>query len=66
MKCILAFREFNNIQRKLFIRVMKPNLMRSLFLVYFVSQHLHVSGKFVAHHQCIKLVFIAQIYRDTR
>jgi len=33
------------------ICVMKTNLMHYLSSVYFVSQPLHVSGIFVAHHQ---------------
>ena len=33
------------------IRVMKTNLMHYLSSVYFVNQHLHVSGVFVAHNQ---------------
>ena len=34
-----------------YIRVMKTNSMHYLSSVYFVSQPLHVSGIFVAHHQ---------------
>jgi hypothetical protein len=31
--------------------VIKTNLMHNLSSVYFISQPLHVSGIFVAHHQ---------------
>jgi hypothetical protein len=34
-----------------YLRVMKNNFVRYLSSVYFVSQPLHVSGIFVAHHQ---------------
>jgi len=37
---------------------MKTNLMHSLSSVYSVSQHLHVSGIFVAHHQEIHRIYI--------
>jgi len=39
------------IKNYLFFRVMKTNLMHYLSSVYFVSQPVHVSGIFVAHHQ---------------
>jgi hypothetical protein len=48
------------------VRVMKTNLKHYLSSVYFANQPLHISGIFVTHHQCIKLVFITQIYRDAR
>ena len=44
------------------IRVMKTNSMHNLFPVYFVSQPLHVSGIFVAHHQEVYCLCI-YIYR---
>jgi len=34
-----------------YIRVKKTNFMHCLSSVYFVSQPLHVSGVFIAHHQ---------------
>jgi hypothetical protein len=40
------------------IRVMKANLMHYLASVYFVIQHVHVSGIFVAHHQEVYCIFI--------
>ena len=40
------------------IRVMKTNLMHYLSSVYSVSQPLHVSGIFVAHHQEVYCIYI--------
>jgi len=37
--------------------VMKTNLMHRLSSVYFVSQRLHVSGIFVAHHQEVCCIY---------
>jgi hypothetical protein len=36
---------------------MKTNLMHYLSSVYFVSQPLHVSGIFVAHHQDVYCIY---------
>jgi hypothetical protein len=44
-----------------YICVMKTNLMHYLSSVYFVSQPLHFSGIFVAHHQEVHC-----IYKTTR
>ena len=41
-----------------YIRVMKTNLMHCLSSVYFVSQPLHVSGIFVAHHQEVYCIYV--------
>jgi hypothetical protein len=44
---------------------MKTNLMHYLSSVYFVSQPLHVSGIFVAHHQdvhCVYKTFVRVVY----
>ena len=43
--------------RTVCIRVMKTNLMQYLSSVYFVSQPLHVSGIFVAHHQEVYRIY---------
>jgi len=40
------------------ICVITTNLMRYLSSVYFVSQPLHVSGIFVAHHQEVYCIYI--------
>jgi hypothetical protein len=40
-----------------YIRVLKTNLMYYLSSVYFVSQTLHVSGIFVAHHQEVYSIY---------
>ena len=40
-----------------YIRVMKTNTMHYLSSVYFVSQPLHVSGIFVAHHQEVYCIY---------
>jgi hypothetical protein len=40
-------------------REMKTNLMRYSYSVYFVSQPLHVSGIFVAHHQEVYCIYTA-------
>jgi len=32
--------------------------MHYLSLIYFVNQHLHVSGLFVAHHQEVYTIYI--------
>ena len=40
------------------MRVMKTNLRHYLSPVYFVSQPLHVSGIFVAHHQEVYCVCV--------
>jgi hypothetical protein len=37
--------------------VKKTNLMHYLFSVYFVSQPVHVSGIFVAHHQEVYCIY---------
>jgi len=39
------------------VRVIKTNLMFYLSSVYFVSQPLHVSGIFVAHHQEVYSIY---------
>jgi hypothetical protein len=41
------------------IRVIKTNLMQYLSSVYFVNQHLHVSGIFAAHHQGVYCIYTA-------
>jgi len=41
-----------------YIRVMKTNLIHYLSSVCFVSQPLHVSGVFVAHHQEVYCIYI--------
>jgi hypothetical protein len=41
------------------IRVMKTNLIHCLSSVYFLNQPLHVSNIFVAHHQEIYCVYLA-------
>jgi hypothetical protein len=45
---------------------MKTNQMRYLSLIYFVSQPLHVSGMFSAHHQEIFTVYVQQLVRVIR
>ena len=40
-----------------YIYVIKTNLMHHLSSVYFVSQPLHVSGIFVAHHQEVYCIY---------
>ena len=40
-----------------YIRVMETNLIHYLSSVYFVSQPLHVSGIFVAHHQEVYSIY---------
>ena len=45
------------------IYVIKSNLMQYLSLVYFVSQPLHVSGIFVAHHQEVYCIYLQQLVR---
>jgi len=40
-----------------YICVIKSNLMHYLSSVYFVNQHLHVSGIFVAHHQEVYCIY---------
>ena len=42
-----------------YIRVMKTNSMHSLSSVYFISQLIHVSGMFVAHHQEAYCIYTA-------
>jgi len=39
------------------VYVIKTNLMHYLSSVYFVSQPLHVSGIFVAHHQEVYCIY---------
>ena len=39
------------------VHVMKTNLMHYLSSVYFVSQPLHISGIFVAHHQEVYCIY---------
>jgi len=39
------------------IRVTKTNLIHYLSSVYFVTQPLHVSGMFVAHHQEVYYIY---------
>jgi hypothetical protein len=41
------------------MRVKKTNLMHYVSSVYFVSQPLHVSGIFVAHHQEVYCIYAA-------
>jgi hypothetical protein len=41
--------------------VMKTNLMHYLSLIYFVSQYLHVTGIFIAHHQEVFTVNVQQL-----
>jgi hypothetical protein len=41
------------------IHVIKTNSMHNLSLVYFVSQPLHVSGIFVAHHWEVYCIYTA-------
>jgi hypothetical protein len=44
----------------------KTNLMHYLFSVHFFNQPLHVSGKFVAHHQevyCLHVYIYIYIYK---
>jgi hypothetical protein len=45
---------------------MKTNQMHYLSLIYFVSQPLHVSGMFIAHHQGIFTVYVQQLVRFIR
>ena len=40
------------------ICVIKTNLVHYVSSVYFVSQPLHVSGMFVAHHQEVYYIYI--------
>jgi hypothetical protein len=40
---------------------MKTNLMHYLSSIYFVSQPLHVSGMFIAHHQEVFTVYVQQL-----
>jgi hypothetical protein len=49
----------------LIIFVMKTKQMHCLSLIYFVSQPLHVSGIFIAHHQEVftVLVYVQQLVR---
>ena len=42
-----------------YIRVMNTKFMGYLSPVYFVSQPLHVSGLFVAHHQEVYCIYTA-------
>jgi hypothetical protein len=42
---------------------MKTNQMHYLALIYFVSQSLHVSGMFIAHHQEVFTVYAKQLVR---
>jgi hypothetical protein len=46
-----------------YICVLKTNLMRYFFSVYFVNQPLHVTGIFVAHHQEVYYIYIQQLVR---
>jgi hypothetical protein len=46
--------------------VMKTNLMHYLSLIYFVSQPLHVSRMFIAHHQEGFTVYVQQLVRLIR
>jgi hypothetical protein len=48
--------------RKYMFLVMKTKLMHYLPSVYFVSQPLHVSGIFVAHHQEVYCIYTTYIY----
>ena len=41
-----------------YVYVIKTNLMHCLSSVYFVSQPLHISGMFVAHHQEVYCIYI--------
>jgi hypothetical protein len=41
---------------------MKTNLMHYLSLIYVVSQPLHVSGLFIAHHQEVFTVYYSNWY----
>jgi hypothetical protein len=34
----------------------KTSLMHNFSLIYFVSQHLHVSGMFIVHHQVVGVI----------
>jgi hypothetical protein len=45
---------------------MKINQMRYLSLIYFVSQPLHVSAVFIAHHQEVFTVYVQQLVRVIR
>jgi uncharacterized membrane protein YecN with MAPEG domain len=44
----------------LIIFVMKTNLMHCLSLIYFITQPLHVSGIFTAHHRELFIVYVQQ------
>ena len=48
------------------IRVMKTNFMRYLSSVYFVSQPLHVSVIFEAHHQWVYCVYTTRTLSRTK
>jgi len=43
------------------IRVLKTNSMHYLSTVHFVSQPLHVSGMFVAHHQEVYSISVKSV-----
>ena len=45
-----------------YIRVKKTNVMHYLSSVYFVSQPLHVSGVFIAHHQEVYIYIYIYVY----
>jgi hypothetical protein len=45
------------------IFVMKTNLLHYLPLIYFVTQPVHVSGVFIAHHQEVFTVYVQQLVR---
>jgi hypothetical protein len=40
--------------------------MHYLSLIYFVSQPLHVSGVYIAHHQEVFTVYVQQLVRGIR
>jgi hypothetical protein len=46
--------------------VMKTNQMHYLFLIYFVSQTLHVSGMFIANYEWVFTVYVQQLVRFIR
>ena len=51
-KCYKQFEKIINSTR-----VMKTNVMQYLTSVYFLNQHLLVSGIFVAHHQEVYCIY---------
>jgi hypothetical protein len=56
--------KFKSVSKSVYIRhvfAMKTNQMHYLAANYFVSQPLHVSGMFTAHHQDVFNVYVQQL-----